>query len=209
MKILGLTGDIACGKSTVAKLLVELGAAHVDADSLVHDLYADRAFATQVVALFASHFENNLVAAVEALIKEDGSIDRAVLGQIVFRDAVALRRAVEAALPGEGRWGTVLLADGNIGIGGDPVALLTRCRELVRPDGAVLVETDPDPDAHDVTPVVLRAADGRLSRPMPWARLGANALRVVATGLGLDAAEEWAASGRTVVVLRRTTPSQH
>ncbi|MCB7135891.1 class I SAM-dependent methyltransferase [Cellulosimicrobium marinum] len=118
--------------------------------------------------------------------------------------AVALRRAVESALPGEGRWATVLLADGNIGIGGDPAALLARCRELVRPDGAVLVETDPDPDARDTSPVVLRAADGRLSRPLPWARLGARPLRGVAAGAGLDAAEEWTAAGRTVVVLRPT-----
>ena len=92
MKLLGLTGDIACGKSSVARLLVELGAAHVDADQLVHDLYADRTFATQVVALFTHRFENNVVAAVEALIKEDGSVDRVALGQLVFNDAQALRQ---------------------------------------------------------------------------------------------------------------------
>ncbi|MBD5784833.1 class I SAM-dependent methyltransferase [Cellulosimicrobium terreum] len=129
-------------------------------------------------------------------------VSRTAVRQARDRGAVALRRAVEAALPGEGRWGTVLLADGNIGIGGDPVALLTRCRELVRPDGVVLVETDPDPDAHDLAPVVLRAADGRHSRPMPWARVGAGALPDVARLAGLDAAEEWTAGGRTVVVLR-------
>jgi SAM-dependent methyltransferase len=119
------------------------------------------------------------------------------------RGAVALQRAVETALPGEGRWGTVLLADGNIGIGGDPLALLTRCRELVRTNGTVLVEADPDRAMHDLSPVVLRAADGRLSRPMPWARLGAPAVRDVATRAGLRAVEEWSAGGRTVVVLRR------
>jgi SAM-dependent methyltransferase len=119
------------------------------------------------------------------------------------RGAIVLRRAVEATLPGEGRWGTVLLADGNIGIGGDPRALLRRCRELVRTDGIVLVETDPDPDAHDLSAVVLRAADGRSSRPMPWARLGARALAGVAAAAGLRVVEERAAHGRTVVVLRR------
>ncbi len=92
MKLLGLTGDIACGKSSVARLLVELGAAHVDADQLVHDLYADRTFATEVVALFAPRFENNLVAAVEALIQADGSVNRVALGQLVFGDAAALRQ---------------------------------------------------------------------------------------------------------------------
>jgi dephospho-CoA kinase len=92
MKLLGLTGDIACGKSSVARILVELGAAHVDADSLVHDLYADRTFATQVVALFAHRFENNVVTAVQALVQEDGSINRVALGQLVFGDAAALRQ---------------------------------------------------------------------------------------------------------------------
>lgn len=118
------------------------------------------------------------------------------------RGAVAMRRAVEAALPGEGTWRTVLLADGNIGIGGDPVALLARCRELVRADGQVLVETDPHPDAHDTSPVVLRAADGRLSRPVPWARVGARRLPGIAATAGLSVVDRWAAGGRTVAALR-------
>ncbi len=45
-----------------------------------------------------------------------------------------------APLPGEGRWGTALLADGNIGIGGDPVALLRRLREVLDPRGRIVVE---------------------------------------------------------------------
>lgn len=52
-----------------------------------------------------------------------------------------LCRSVFQELPGEGTWGTALLLDGNIGIGGDPVALLRRCAELVRDDdGRILVE---------------------------------------------------------------------
>lgn len=54
--------------------------------------------------------------------------------------APVLRRSVFSPLPGEGRWGTALLLDGNIGIGGDPTRLLRRCRELVRPGGLVLAE---------------------------------------------------------------------
>jgi SAM-dependent methyltransferase len=59
------------------------------------------------------------------------------------RGGAALRRDVFEPLPGEGRWTHVLLMDGNIGIGGDPVALLRRCAELLRPGGTVLVELDP------------------------------------------------------------------
>ncbi|MFV0460855.1 MAG: class I SAM-dependent methyltransferase [Actinomycetales bacterium] len=56
------------------------------------------------------------------------------------RGALALRRDVFSTLPGEGRWNTVLLADGNVGIGGDPVHLLRRCASLLGRGGQVLVE---------------------------------------------------------------------
>ncbi len=46
--------------------------------------------------------------------------------------ALALHRDVFSAVPGTGRWARVLLADGNIGIGGDPAALLGRVAELLR-----------------------------------------------------------------------------
>ncbi len=118
------------------------------------------------------------------------------------RGALALRRAVEQAVPAEGRWGTVLLADGNIGIGGDPGALLHRCRLLVAPQGLVLVETDADPDADDTAPLTLRTADGLTSRPMPWARVGARTLAVLAPRCGFAVLEQWQLRTRTVVALR-------
>ena len=80
MKLLGLTGNIACGKSTVASLLRDRGAAVIDADLLVHELYSDTAFAAQVAALFGESVRNSL-----------GMIDRQALGAIVFSDAAALR----------------------------------------------------------------------------------------------------------------------
>ena len=118
------------------------------------------------------------------------------------RGAIALRRAVEQPVPAEGRWGTVLLADGNIGIGGDPGALLERCRLLLGPRGLVLVETDEADDADDTSPVILRDADGRTSRPMPWARVGARTLGVLAARCGFAVLEQWRLGGRTVVALR-------
>ena len=118
------------------------------------------------------------------------------------RGATVLRRAVERHVPAEGRWGTVLLVDGNIGIGGDPQALLRRCRALVGPGGLVLVETDPDDDADDVSPLTLRGADGRASRPMPWARVGVRPLSRLAVACGFAVLEQWRLGGRTVVALR-------
>ncbi len=118
------------------------------------------------------------------------------------RGAPALRRAVETALPGEGRWGSVLLADGNIGIGGHPAVLLARCRSLLGPGGVVLVEADPDPDADVTLSLELRSADGRASRPLAWARAGTRALDRLAPGCGLRRTATWHLGGRTLVALR-------
>ena len=51
-------------------------------------------------------------------------VSGASVGQTRARGASALRRNVFEPVPGEGRWQTLLLADGNVGIGGDPFALL-------------------------------------------------------------------------------------
>ena len=67
-------------------------------------------------------------------------VSRAAVAQTAGRGVPALLRDVYDRLPGEGRWGTVLLADGNIGVGGDPLTLLRRCAELLRPGGIALVE---------------------------------------------------------------------
>lgn len=129
-------------------------------------------------------------------------ISRAAVRRARARGAVALRRAVEGPLPGEGRWGTVLLADGNIGIGGDPRSLLKRCRDLARPGGLLLVEADPDQETDVSGPLVLHAEDGRRSRPLPWARAGSKVLRVIAGELDLVVTEEWELAGRVMMSMR-------
>jgi hypothetical protein len=58
------------------------------------------------------------------------------------RGAAVLHRDAFERLPGEGRWQHVVLADGNIGIGGDPVTLLRRCRALLAEGGSVLLELE-------------------------------------------------------------------
>lgn len=118
------------------------------------------------------------------------------------RGGTVLRRRVEGRLPAEGRWGTVLLADGNVGIGGDPSVLLARCRRLLRPGGLLLVEADPDDDVDDRSAVVLRAQDGRASHPLPWARTGTRALGVLLTENDFSVVEEWRAGGRVLLAAR-------
>jgi hypothetical protein len=118
------------------------------------------------------------------------------------RGGSALVRDIYDQLPGEGRWGTVLLADGNIGIGGDPVALLRRCRAVLRPGAVALVEASPDPERDIRTFVTLHGPWGRRSHPVPWAVLGTTALVEAAAVAGFVAVEDWRVGGRAFVMLR-------
>lgn len=109
--------------------------------------------------------------------------------------AYALRRDVFGRVPGEGRWETALLADGNIGIGGDPVALLRRTRQLLAPGGRALVELDPPGTPSRQVQVRLRWA-GERSRWFGWAHLGADDITPAAAAAGLDTSAGWKAGGR-------------
>lgn len=119
------------------------------------------------------------------------------------RGGSALLRDVFKPVPGEGRWQTLLLADGNVGIGGDPLLLLHRCSQLLSPQGWALVEVDPDEDVDLRTDVTLTGPWGRRSLPIPWARVGATALLRYAAQAGLLAVEDWRIDGRAFVTLRQ------
>lgn len=84
---IALTGGIACGKSTLAKFLRELGIRLLDADDVVHELEAPGGAAVPAIA---ARFGAGVLAA-------DGSVDRPKLAEIVFADAAA-RRDLEAIL---------------------------------------------------------------------------------------------------------------
>jgi dephospho-CoA kinase len=85
-RILGVTGPIGCGKTTVGDLLLELGAVErIDADRVVHGLMAA---GTPVTARVRQAFGDEVIAA-------DGSVDRRHLASIVFSDSRRLR-ALEA-----------------------------------------------------------------------------------------------------------------
>ncbi len=127
------------------------------------------------------------------------------LGVDVAPVAVALARtggtpvlhasAFDAVLD-ETRWATVLLADGNIGIGGDPVALLTRCRELLAPGGRVLVELDPPALPTRTVQVRVESSSGRTSSWFAWAHVGTDDVPDVAARAGLVAGPVWHCSER-------------
>ncbi len=87
--LIGLTGNIATGKSVVARMLAELGAHVIDADRVAHEVMAPGGPAYDAVV---SAFGREMLA-------PNGMIDRQKLGEIVFRDTDALRRLEAAVHP--------------------------------------------------------------------------------------------------------------
>lgn len=85
--IVGLTGGIATGKSTVARMLTELGAVVIDADAIVHELQAP---GSPVLAEIVEAFG-------PAALDGSGALDRPALGDRVFRDPKA-RQQLNAIL---------------------------------------------------------------------------------------------------------------
>jgi len=122
------------------------------------------------------------------------------------RGVAVLQRSVFDRLPGERRWGTVLLLDGNIGIGGDPVRLLRRCADLVRPRGQVLVEVKPPGTGW-------RRCRARLERGpevgswFAWAVVGADAVGPLASTADLGVASlARSDDGRWFASLEKSVP---
>ena len=85
--IIGLTGGIACGKSTVAQMLQAKGAVLIDADRIAREVVEP---GSPILAQVAGRFGTGV-------LQEDGSLDRKKLGEIVFADKAA-RKDLEAIL---------------------------------------------------------------------------------------------------------------
>ncbi|MBA7667064.1 Dephospho-CoA kinase [subsurface metagenome] len=89
MKVIGLTGGIASGKSTVSRFLEELGAVIIDADRVGHEAFKpDTETWREVVAAFG-----------QEVLTTGGEIDRQKLGNIVFGDSQALARLNQIVHP--------------------------------------------------------------------------------------------------------------
>ncbi|MFG2123155.1 class I SAM-dependent methyltransferase [Streptomyces sp. NPDC048710] len=121
---------------------------------------------------------------------------------------LALRRSVFDRLPAERGWQTVLLVDGNIGIGGDPHGLLRRCGELVAPTGRLVVEVDPH-DVEELCTARFENLAGQGGPFFPWARLGRPALHRIAADLALGVIDHWTSGHRCFATLAHQGPSSH
>lgn len=112
----------------------------------------------------------------------------------------ALCRSVFDPLPAEGRWDTALLIDGNVGIGGDPGALLRRLRRVVSRSGLLIAECVPT-EVDERCEVRVDNGRGAWGEPFPWARAGARALTAHAARAGWTVTEHWTLRGRSFLAL--------
>lgn len=86
---IAVTGGIGSGKSTVARMLADKGGVHLDADAIVHELQQPG------TALFKAMVENF----GQAIVAEDGTLDRQAMAEIAFSDATQLRKLNQLVHP--------------------------------------------------------------------------------------------------------------
>ncbi len=116
------------------------------------------------------------------------------------RGGTAIRRDVFDPLPAEGSWAQILLTDGNIGIGGDPVETLRRAARLLDHGGIVIVEID----SHATTSCrewLRWETEQYRGHWFPWSRVGPGALGGIAHAAGLGVVEIIDVHARVVAVL--------
>jgi SAM-dependent methyltransferase len=128
-------------------------------------------------------------------------ISAEAITQARSRGAAARLCDVFREVPDAGWWGHVLLADGNIGIGGDPARLLRRCARLLRSGGSLLVELGAPGSGTWRRPVVLQH-NGTCSPAFWWAAVAEGDLEPIAAQAGLRVTHGTSIAGRWFAWLR-------
>jgi len=121
---------------------------------------------------------------------------RAAIGRARDRGAAVILGSIFDPVPSPERWRTALLLDGNIGIGGRPVALLRRLGELLSPRGEILCELDPPGTASRCELIALEDREGARSRWFAWARVSVDEVGVICSRSRFTAIETWGDEGR-------------
>ncbi len=161
LKVLGLTGGIGAGKSTVARLFAERGVPVLDADALAREVVAPGQPAyTQIASVWP------------VAIAPDGTVDRHQLGHIVFRDPAARAHLEAITHPHIQALAERRFAD--LARAGHPLAiyeatLLVETGRHSDFDGLIVVKASPDTQLRRVL------ARGGLTRDAALARLHAQA----------------------------------
>ena len=174
-RIIGLTGGIASGKSTVSAMLRELGAHVIDADQVARDVVAP---GTPALAEIQARFG-------PAVLHEDGALDRKKLGAIVFADPDA-RRALERITHPRIAAATQQEIARLASAGVDPViydaALIVENRLYTWMQGLIVVSVPPEVQ---VARLMIRddideaAAQARIAAQLPLAEKVAVATHVI------------------------------
>ena len=160
LKVLGLTGGIASGKSTVAGMFAARGVPVLDADQLLREVQEPGRPA-----------HADIVAAWPAVLAPDGTIDRRRLGDIVFNDPAARARLEAITHPRIRALSDERLA--ALAAAGHPLAiyeasLLVEAGRHEELDGLIVVRTSP------ATQLGRVLARGGLTRAQAEARIGAQ-----------------------------------
>lgn len=116
--------------------------------------------------------------------------------------APAIQRDVFEPLPGAGRWQTALLADGNVGLGGDPARVLRRAAQLLRRGGQCLAEFDSTTTGIDDGWVRLESMS-TIGPWFRWAVVGVGSIPTLADQAGLTVTDIHRIGGRVVAALGR------
>jgi len=131
----------------------------------------------------------------------------AAVGVARSRGARVVEGSIFGPVPAPGSWATALLLDGNIGIGGDPVALLRRVASLLRRSGRILVELG-DPAAGS-TSIQARIEHGPVAGPwFEWSTVDTAAIGLIAANAGLAPTNSWSGGGRRFAQLDLCAPGR-
>ena len=120
------------------------------------------------------------------------------------RGGTAIRRDLFAPLPAAGSWEQILLTDGNIGIGGNPVRTLRRAADLLAHGGIVIVETD-SPATVLCYELLRWETEHHLGHWFPWSRVGPGSLGDIAHSAGFLVTHVVDIHDRVIAVLKAAT----
>lgn len=146
------------------------------------------------------------------MVAEALRVGRRALGVDVSQGSVRLARerrlpvhlgSVFDDVPGTGSWDVLLLLDGNVGIGGDPAALLRRCADIGSPGAHLLVEVAVRRDQDRRFTAWISTPGVADSAGFAWAEVGADALAAHAAVTGWRPVREVRRRGRSFVALAR------
>lgn len=128
-------------------------------------------------------------------------VSEVAVTQARSRGVPALVRDVFGPVPAQGRWDSVLLADGNIGIGGNPERLLGRARRLLRTGGLVVADLAP-PGVRTRAYQLCLMVDQARTAPFSWAVVGADDVERLAWSSGFAVDRLTRSDGRWIARLR-------